>query len=94
MYNYPLTSWSIHAGSTNYAGFDEEAIESWFGVSHSMAQQYFLEATVICANAMHISKAVDGFHKIIEELRRVPGAVLVEEQIAKIDQSRRNLGVG
>lgn len=86
---YPELSWHIHSGSTGYVGLDEEALQSVFGTSHSIAQQVFLEATIICGQELHITDALDWFYKSIDELRLVPGKVLVEDQI-KILQQRNN----
>jgi len=90
--SYPLLSWYIHSGSTGYAGLSSETIEQCFGVSHSIAQKVFLEATVICAQEMKISLALDWFHKAIAELRLTPGKVLVEEQIKILEETKSKLG--
>lgn len=92
LYDYRLGCWSSHAGSTNYAGLQEETLENMFGLAHSLSQKYFLEATVICAKELHIAEAVEGFQDIIDELEQVPGAVLAEIQIAKIEEAKRNSG--
>jgi hypothetical protein len=88
---YPLLSWYIHSGSTSYVGLNAEAIEACFGISHSIAQKVFLEATVICAQETKISLAVDWFHDAIADLRLAPGKVLVEEQIKKFGESQTKM---
>jgi hypothetical protein len=90
--SYPLLSWSVHAGSGNYAGLDENAIESCFALSHSIAQRCFLEATALTAQLMHINEAVEGFSDILEDLRLTPGKVIVEEQARIIDEARQKSG--
>jgi hypothetical protein len=92
--SYPLMSWSVHAGSASYAGLDEDAIESWFGLSHSISQRCFVEATALVARLMRIREAVEGFEDILETLRRTPGGVIVEEQARIIDQARANSAGG
>ena len=93
LYDYRLGCWSSHSGSTNYAGLKEETLETKFGVVHRLSQGYFLEATVISAKVKHISEAVEGFDAIIDELERVPGAVLTEIQISKIEQAKKEAGL-
>lgn len=85
---YPLLSWYIHSGSTGYAGLNAQAIEACFGISHSIAQKVFLEATVICSQEMKISLGVNWFHKAIADLRLTPGKVLVEEQIKFFEEAK------
>lgn len=85
---YPYLSWYIHSGSTGYAGLDEKGIEGCFGLSHSIAQQIFLDATLICAQEMKISIAVEWFHNAIANLRLTPGKVLVEEQIKILENTK------
>jgi len=52
--------------------------------------------TAIVAKEMHVDQAVEGFTDILEELRLTPGAVIVEEQIRRInkskEQAKENLG--
>lgn len=81
---YPLLSWYIHSGSTGYAGLDAEAFEACFGLSHSIAQQMFLEATLICAQEMKIPIADNA----IADLRLTPGKVIVEEQIKILEKAK------
>jgi len=78
---YPLLSWYIHSGSTGYVDFKLEGLEACFGVCHSVAQEVFLEATLICAHEMKISKVVESLPKIIDDLRHIPAKVLTEKQI-------------
>jgi len=85
---FPLFSWYIHSGSTGYAGLNEETLETCFGISHSIAQKVFLEATVICAEEMKISSAILGFKEIIADLRLTPGKVLVNEQIKILEAAK------
>ena len=85
---YPLLSWHIHSGSTGYAGFSAEGIESAFGVSHSIAQEMFLEATVICAEEMKISEAIDSFSDKIASLRVTPVKGLTREQIEILEKAK------
>ncbi len=85
---YPLMSWFVHAGSACYRGLDEHALESCFGICHSIAQRCFLEATELTAAIMHITEAVEGFNDILEDLRLTPGKVIVKEQAQMIDQAR------
>ena len=92
LHDYRLGCWSSHSGATNYAGLTAETLETMFGLAHSLAQGYFLEATVICAKVMHISRAVEGFHAMIEELEGVPGAVLTEIQVSRIEQAKKEAG--
>lgn len=87
--SYPLLSWSIHSGSVNYAGLNEDAIESCFGLSHSIAQRCFIEATTLITELMHIKEAVEGFNDILKELRLTPGKVIVKEQARIIDEARQ-----
>ncbi len=87
---YHLLSWHIHAGSTGYAGWDEYAIESSFGHSHGIAQRVFLDATITCAKEMKISSAVEKFYRIIEDLRLIPGRVLIKEQIELLEKAETN----
>lgn len=87
---YPLLSWHIHSGSTGYTGFSAEGIEAGFGVSHSIAQEMFLEATVICAQEMKISEAVDWFSNKIADLQVTPIRGLTEEQIKILEKARLN----
>jgi len=42
---------------------------------------------------MHISKAVEGFHTMIDDLKLVPGAVLAQEQIDLIEKAKES-GIG
>jgi hypothetical protein len=86
--SYPNLSWSVHAGSVNYAGLDEDAIESCFGLSHSISQHCFLEASAITARIMRINQAVEGFDDILEVLRLTPGKLIIEEQARIIDEAR------
>ena len=86
---YPLLSWYIHSGSTGYAGLNTEAIEACFGWSHSIAQRAFLEATLVCAQEMKISAAIDWFQEAIADLRLTPGKVLVEEQIKVLEKAKQ-----
>ncbi|OPY82515.1 MAG: hypothetical protein A4E65_00815 [Syntrophorhabdus sp. PtaU1.Bin153] len=86
--SYPLLSWSVHAGPGSYAGLDENEIELCFGLSHSISQRCFLEATAITAEIMRINHAVEGFNDILESLRLVPGRVIVKEQARIIDEER------
>jgi hypothetical protein len=92
---YPLLSWYIHSGSAGYAGVDLETIEKCFGLSHSIAQRLFLEATVICAQEMKISRAIEWFHKAVADLRLTSGKVLVEEQIKMLEEAKaKSSGAG
>ena len=93
LHDYPLSSWSVHPGSTSYAGIGEDALESWFGLSHGVAQKCFLEGITICARVMHISEAVEGFYSIIDDLRVTPGAVLAQDQIEMIEKAKKP-GIG
>lgn len=76
---FPFLSWYVHSGSTGYAGFSEEAIDACFGLSHSIAQEIFLEGTLACAQEMKISEAINKFYKFVEDLRLTPGSFLVQE---------------
>ncbi len=94
--SYPLLSWAIHSGSAIYAGIGEDAIESSFGISHSLSQRSFLKAIKMTARTMQIDKAYKGLDDVLEELRMTPGRVIVEDQARRIDeakeQARRELG--
>lgn len=85
---FPILSWHIHSGSTGYAGFDEQGIEACFGVSHSIAQEAFLDATLICAEEMKISKVLDWLPNVIANLRLTPGRVLTEKQIEVLKKAK------
>lgn len=85
---YPLLSWYIHSGSTGYVDFSPEGLEACFGVSHSVAQEAFLEATLICAHEMKISKVLQGLPKVIADLRQTPAKVLTEEQIRILEKAK------
>lgn len=90
--SYPLLSWSAHAGSSAYAGLDADVLEIYFGLSHSIAQRCFLEATEITASVMHISEAVQELDKIINNLRRTPGRLIVNELAKMIDEAGNKVG--
>lgn len=85
---YPLLSWYIHSGSTGYVGVTQEALQSCFGWSHIIAQKAFLEATLICAQEMKISLALEGLPNMLEDLRLTPGKVLTEEQIKILKEAK------
>jgi len=87
---FSLFSWYIHSGSTGYAGLNEETLETCFGMSHSIAQKAFLEATVVCAEVMRISSVIFEFKEIIANLRLTPGRVLVDEQIKILEAAKSN----
>lgn len=86
---YPLYSWYSHSGSTGYAGLDEKALEACFGLSHRVAQKTFLEATLICAQKMRISSAIEGLRDILDDLRLTPGKVIVEEQLKVLEEDKQ-----
>ena len=79
MKSFPFLSWYVHSGSTGYAGLNKEAIDACFGLSHSVAQEIFLEGMLICAMEMKISEAIIKFSKFVEDLRLTPGNFLVQE---------------
>lgn len=85
---YSLLSWYIHSGSTGYAGLSEETIEEVFGWAHIIAQQVFIEATLICAEELKISKVVEGFRDMVDRVRLIPGKVLLEEQIKLLKKGK------
>lgn len=85
---YPLLSWNIHSGSSSYAGFDEEGLEACFGVSHSVAQEAFLDATLICAQEMRISKALDWLPHVIADLRFTPVRILTKRSVNALRRAR------
>jgi len=87
--SYPLMSWSVHAGSGNYAGLDKDSLESTLGLSHRIAQNCFLEATILTAKSMKIEQVIEGFSGILEDLRLTPEKVLVEEKIRIIDEAKK-----
>jgi hypothetical protein len=86
--SYPLMSWSVHAGSGNYAGLDKNSLESVLGLSHKISQNCFSEATILTAKVMKIEQAIEGFNNILEELRLTPGKVIVLEQARIIDAAK------
>jgi hypothetical protein len=85
---YSLLSRYIHSGSTAYAGLSEETIEEAFGLAHIIARQVFVEATLICAEELNISKAVDEFRSMVDSVRLTPGKVLLEEQIKILREAK------
>lgn len=87
--NYPLLSWYIHSGSTGYAGLNEEDIENCFSISHGLAQRMFLEATKICAKEIKLDVGIKWLQRAIEDLRLIPGKVLVEEQIKYLEEKAK-----
>jgi Family of unknown function (DUF5677) len=86
--SYPLMSWSVHAGSGNYAGLDKDSLESMLGLSHRISQNCFLEATILAAKVMKIEQVVEGFKDILEDLRLTPGKVIVAEKARIIDAAK------
>jgi hypothetical protein len=86
--SYPLMSWSVHAGSSNYAGLEKDSLESMLGISHRISQNCFLEATILAAKVMKIEQVVEGFNDILEDLRLTPGKVIVAETAHIIDSAK------
>jgi hypothetical protein len=86
--NYALLSYYVHSGLTGIRGFDEEGILVIFGLSHSLAQKSFLDATIICAREMRLSEAIQGFDRILQEAELAPGKVLMEEQIRIVKEAQ------
>lgn len=85
---YPLLSWHIHSGSIGYAGLGENEIEAGFGVYHSVAQDMFLEATVICAHETKLSQVLDWLKDKIADLRVTPLKGLTQKQIQILEKAR------
>jgi ACT domain-containing protein len=87
MKSFPFLSWYVHSGSTGYAGLNKEAIDACFGLSHSIAQEIFLEGMLVCAREMKISEAISKFSKFIEALHLTPSNFLVQE-LKKLKEKR------
>ena len=88
LYGYRIGCLSSHSGSGIYADLDADALESIFCLSHVLSQDFFLEATKICAKVMEISKAVGEFSEMVKELELMPDRVLLDIQISKIEQAQ------
>ncbi|MBN1696777.1 MAG: hypothetical protein JW881_04630 [Spirochaetales bacterium] len=88
--SYHILSWYIHSGATGYIGLNEEQIERSFGYCHSIAQHVFLLAVDNICKKMRIDKAINSFSSIIEDLKRYPGKVIVEEQIKLLESSKNS----
>ena len=84
---YPVLCWNIHSGSTSYAGFSVDGLDACFGVCHSVAQEAFLDATLICAQEMKISKVLDWLPNVIADLRQTPARVLTEKSIKMLEKA-------
>jgi hypothetical protein len=84
---YYWLSWYVHPGSTGYQGFDEDTFKAAFGMSHSLAQEIFLEATLICSHEFKLT-SLDNLKKtipqILEQLQMHPGIVLMQKEIEQI----------
>ena len=68
LFDYRIGCLASHSGSAIYAGLDSDALESIFCLSHGLSQEYFLEATQICADVMNISTSVEEFPALVKEL--------------------------
>ena len=62
----------MHSGSVGYEGLSEDGMHALFGLAHRHAQVFFLQGTVMCAKAMSLIKAIDGFLDFIELLEKLP----------------------
>lgn len=88
---YPILSWYTHSGSAGYAGLDSKALEACFGLCHSTAQYLFLEGTLICAKIMKISKAIEDFNDMIDNLKIAMGKFFIEEKIKVLEKENQKL---
>lgn len=86
---YPILSWHAHSGSAGYAGLDSKAFEAYFGLCQSTAQYLFLKGTLICAKIMKISKAIDDFNDMIDNLKIVMGKFFIEEKIKVLEKENQ-----
>ncbi len=82
-----MLSWYIHSGYNGYEGLSEEAIEEVFFWAHIIAQQVFIEATLICAEELKISKVIERFRDMVYSVRLIP-VVLLEEQIKILREAK------
>lgn len=78
---WSLLSWHMHSGSVGYQGLSEDGMHSLFGLAHRHAQIFFLNGTVLCAEAMKLRPAIESFSAFIDRLERMPGEVIVREQL-------------
>jgi hypothetical protein len=93
---WSMLSWHMHSGSVGYVGLSESGMHALFGKSHRHAQLFFLNGTVMCAKAMKVSKAIDGFSDFIGRLETMPGEIMLKEQLEFIrkqaQESAGNVG--
>lgn len=78
---YSGLSWHMHSGSVGYEGLSEDGMHALFGLAHRHIQLFFLQGTVMCAKAMSLNKAIEGFPDFIERLEKLPGEIMVREQL-------------
>lgn len=78
---YPVLSWYIHAGSTAYVGFSTEGLEAALGISHSVAQEMFHEASLICATETKLITAAEWLRESFDELKGAPLRGLTPKQV-------------
>ena len=87
--SYPMLSWYIHSGSAGIENITPDFCESIIGISHSIIQTCFLEATRIIGIFMHLNQALENFFKIIDQLKLEPGKILLDEQIKLLKEAEK-----
>jgi uncharacterized protein YkwD len=85
---YPLLSWYVHAGATGTAGMSKGDLESMFGLSHSLIQRIFVDATATCAKTTKIS-SLDYFSAWMTSIKLKTGELTVTEQIKLLETKRK-----
>lgn len=86
---YPILSWHVHAGFVGYSGLSAEILEATFALCHRFSQEFFLDSTLVSADGLKLTKAIDAaaidsLRNIVERLKNLPGRVLVEEQVKQL----------
>jgi hypothetical protein len=85
---YPLLSWYVHGGGAGIGGMSREALESCFGICHSLVQRFFLDATALCAKETQISAAIEDFGHWMNGLRLKTGEIIAKEQAKQLEKSK------
>lgn len=85
---YPWLSWYVHAGFNGIGALDLEGMQNCLGYCHGIAQRVFADGTETCAEEMRISRAVPLLRSILDDLRLVPGKVLLREKIKLLREAR------